>query len=170
MGVATSGLGAASAAGTVASWGVNDFGQLGNNAPLTPTPPPQLSPVRLHPSIPTGKTLTQISAGGQHSCAVTADGLAYCWGANGVGQLGDNLASGEASSIPVAVLATGAIAGKALVQISVGTYHSCAVAARMVGPIAGEATTSGSSATPFQAPRAMSRSPSSPAAIWAQAR
>ena len=36
-----------------------------------------------------GKTVTAISAGQRHSCAV-ADGKAYCWGENRGGQLGNN--------------------------------------------------------------------------------
>jgi alpha-tubulin suppressor-like RCC1 family protein len=35
-------------------------------------------------------TFRTISAGGQHSCGITTDSLAYCWGANTSGQLGDS--------------------------------------------------------------------------------
>lgn len=42
---------------------------------------------------------TSVSAGYQHSCALTTDGEAYCWGDNGSGQLGlgtsDRLPAGE---------------------------------------------------------------------------
>ncbi|HET7470378.1 MAG TPA: RCC1 domain-containing protein, partial [Gemmatimonadales bacterium] len=31
----------------------------------------------------------QISGGGGHTCAVTTDSKAYCWGSNSSGQLGD---------------------------------------------------------------------------------
>lgn len=31
---------------------------------------------------------TTVAAGGNHSCAITTDSLAYCWGANESGQLG----------------------------------------------------------------------------------
>ena len=45
--------------------------------------------------------LTQISVGGDHSCAMDSSGKAYCWGENGNGQLGNN--STVDSRTPVAV-------------------------------------------------------------------
>src|ERR1035441_709693 len=57
------------------------------------------------------------AAGNAHSCALE-DGKAYCWGENDYGQLGDG--STADSSVPVAVDASGVLAGKALVEISAG--------------------------------------------------
>ena len=37
-----------------------------------------------------GVTLTQISAGSATACALGSTGAAYCWGAGGNGQLGNN--------------------------------------------------------------------------------
>ncbi len=72
-----------------------------------------------------GKTVTAISAGIDHSCAV-ADGAAYCWGAGGNGRLGNN---GTAqSNIPVAVNTAGVLNGKTVAAISAGDTHSCVVA------------------------------------------
>jgi hypothetical protein len=48
-----------------------------------------------------GKTLTQISAGSSHACALDTAGAAYCWGADGSGQLGNN--STTQSNVPVSV-------------------------------------------------------------------
>lgn len=42
-----------------------------------------------------------ITAGTHHTCALTGDGKAYCWGANGYGQLGND--DTEDSSVPVPV-------------------------------------------------------------------
>lgn len=47
-----------------------------------------------------GKTVTSITAGSYHSCAV-ADGKAYCWGEGNFGRLGNN--SRSVSLVPVAV-------------------------------------------------------------------
>jgi len=58
-------------------WGANDTAQLGDgttkNAP-TPTP----IPVRVN----TDLKFKTIAAGGGHTCAVSLDGIGYCWGGN----------------------------------------------------------------------------------------
>ena len=65
-------------------WGYNDSGQLGDNS-INDSP----VPVAVDTSgALAGETVTAISAGRSHTCAV-ADGKAYCWGYNGSGQLGD---------------------------------------------------------------------------------
>ena len=70
-----------------------------------------------------GKTVTAITAGGYHTCAV-ADGKAYCWGYNGNGQLGNN--STTDSSVPVAVNTAGVLAGKTVTAITAGGVpHVC---------------------------------------------
>ncbi|MDX1674202.1 MAG: hypothetical protein R3314_05300 [Longimicrobiales bacterium] len=52
-----------------------------------------------------GLTFSQIDAGGNHICGVTADRAVYCWGSNWYGQLGDgNGAPQTVSSTPVRVL------------------------------------------------------------------
>ena len=61
----------------------------------------------------------QISAGMYHSCGVTNDNLAYCWGWNGVGQVGNGTFNTQYAQ-PVAV------AGKLhFVQVSAGFDHTC---------------------------------------------
>ena len=63
-----------------------------------------------------------VAAGQYHSCALAADGAAYCWGLNINGQLGNG--SQENSAAPVAVAG-----GHAFTQIVVGNGHSCALVA-----------------------------------------
>ena len=61
-----------------------------------------------------GVTLAQVSAGNTVTCAVGSTG-AYCWGANGSGQLGDgtrkNRHAPVAVKLPAGVKATGVTAG-----------------------------------------------------------
>ncbi len=49
----------------------------------------------------TPPTFTAVSAGGRHTCGVTAAGVAYCWGTNGSGQLGDGTWIDRLSPVPV---------------------------------------------------------------------
>ncbi len=100
--------------GTVACWGSNSFGQLGDGSTgdhLTPTVLPSLGAV------------VSIAAGDAHTCALLYDGSVQCWGDNSVGQLGTG--SYTASSVPVAVSGIGGSAMEA-VAISAGGTHTCA--------------------------------------------
>lgn len=52
---------------------------------------------------PTLPSISQIVAGTDFSCALANTGAVWCWGANNVGQLGNNTLSGTASENPVEV-------------------------------------------------------------------
>lgn len=73
--------------GSAWCWGSNAEGQLG--APTVAEScagvPCSTTPV----AVTGGLRFATISAGGAHSCAIATDGVAYCWGGNGAGQLGD---------------------------------------------------------------------------------
>ena len=73
--------------GTVWCWGLNDRGQLGDNTTNESSTPVQ---VKGPGGTGTLTTVTEITAGLQHSCAVKTDGTVWCWGLNDKGQLGDN--------------------------------------------------------------------------------
>lgn len=64
--------------------------------------------------------LAAISAGGQTSCAVSASGIALCWGRGTDGQLGNGASVN--SSVPVLVQG-----GRKFNSIEVGFYHTCAL-------------------------------------------
>ena len=74
--------------GGVKCWGAGGNGQLGNGA----TSGPQRTPVDVVATGGGGGTLsgvTQIAAGGYHTCALTTSGGVKCWGSGTYGQLGN---------------------------------------------------------------------------------
>lgn len=72
--------------GTVACWGRNDHGELGNGDFSTTTPPGLAEAVPV-----TGlQGVAAISSGLYHSCALLDDASIACWGAGYAGQLGDD--------------------------------------------------------------------------------
>ena len=82
--------------GAAYCWGYNGYGQLGNAAtPLTnaPNPTPLL--------VSGGLTFATVSTGYLHTCGVTPQGAAYCWGDNSEGELGDGSTAIHPTSVPV---------------------------------------------------------------------
>src|SRR5205085_3496174 len=74
--------------------------------------------------IPLPSTAKSIAAGSGHSCAVSTDGTAYCWG-DGLGELGDGASPTAHRQLktPQAVATS-----VKFTQISAGTTQTCAVA------------------------------------------
>ena len=109
-------------AGTrLVAWGYNNYGQLGNggsSTSLVPTPVDRSGGLA-------GKTIMSTACGSGHSLAVTAEGGAFAWGYNSMGQLGDN--STTSKSFPLAVSTSGVLAGKTVISIAAGFENSLAV-------------------------------------------
>ena len=63
-------------------WGSNHFGQIGSVIGLADDRPR----VPMKVLMPEGITITSISAGTNHTCAVAMNGQAYCWGQNNMEQ------------------------------------------------------------------------------------
>jgi alpha-tubulin suppressor-like RCC1 family protein len=76
--------------GTVACWGHNISGQLGDNSTTD-----RLAPT----AIPNLANVSAIAAGRAHTCAVSF-GVVQCWGANEAGQLGTNTTTNELAPGP----------------------------------------------------------------------
>ena len=86
--------------GNTWAWGYNDYGQLGDN-----TTSDRNSPVKVFASAQSTSSAEpwlnalQVSTGWRHSLAIGTDGVAYAWGQNWYGQLG-NLNAGRQSPVP----------------------------------------------------------------------
>jgi alpha-tubulin suppressor-like RCC1 family protein len=61
-----------------------------------------------------------INAGGSHSCGLTANGAAYCWGNNALGQLGNG--TNMSSTVPIQVFGDIKFS-----QLSAGAGYTCGV-------------------------------------------
>lgn len=96
-------------------WGAGAAGQLGNGASTLSYEP---VPVRM----PNGVYFEAITVGYDHSCGLGQNGRAYCWGANGHGQVGNG--STTAASTASAVVMP---EGVTFTRISAGFNFTCAV-------------------------------------------
>jgi alpha-tubulin suppressor-like RCC1 family protein len=105
--------------GTVTCWGWGAYGQLGTGDTNTSNIPVAVTGGALE-----NKTVTQITSGSGHTCALISDGTVTCWGAGGNGQLGTG--NNNNSNIPVAVTG-GALENKTVTQIDTGYTHTCAL-------------------------------------------
>lgn len=102
--------------GQVYCWGSNEFGQMGNGNFGTV----ESAPVRVTTNVLFGS----VSAGGAHSCAISSDNRAFCWGLAGDGQLGTGI-SGD-NPRPTAEQVVGDLQ---FVAVSAGNQHTCAITA-----------------------------------------
>ncbi len=103
------------AAGVAYCWGYNGFGQLGDG-----TTTDRSTPVLV--AAPASVSFTAVSAGLRHTCGLTAAGVAYCWGYNGFGQLGDGTTTDRSTPVRVA-------GGVSFATVSAGEGHTCGVTA-----------------------------------------
>lgn len=112
---------AAKTDGSVWCWGDNPLGQRG-----TALDGIALKPMRADLVAP---AIVSLSAGSQHTCGLTVTGAGYCWGNNGVGQLGNGTRSYDFQSniLSPSPTATEVVGLTDIVQISAGYYHTCAI-------------------------------------------
>lgn len=103
----------------VRCWGYNFYGQLGlgTNTNLGDALKPSTAlPVNLG-----GGTAVQLSAGGNHTCALLDNGYLRCWGLNSSGQLGYG-PTGNRSTPGLDVLTSSKV-----LQVATGNDHTCAL-------------------------------------------
>lgn len=103
---------AISQAGKVWCWGSNEQGQLGH---------PQTSMRALSPveTVNLG-TVEQLDATDQHNCVVDASSLAWCWGDNTHGQIGNGQQLDRTSPYRITSLSN-------VTHMTTGSWHTCAL-------------------------------------------
>jgi alpha-tubulin suppressor-like RCC1 family protein/pimeloyl-ACP methyl ester carboxylesterase len=111
--------------GTAFCWGNGWWGQLGNGS--SGAGHVEATPVRVSASFNFASVTA--SPGGWHTCGLTVDGAAYCWGNGGWGQLGNGSsgigfsgALGYFESTPVPVSG-----GLTFATLAAGDHHTCGV-------------------------------------------
>jgi alpha-tubulin suppressor-like RCC1 family protein len=103
--------------GDLYCWGLNDRGQLGTGDTTSRSVPTKVSGLA---------SVSSVSAGGNHTCAVTGDGSTYCWGLNDKGQLGLGTSRTATSySTPQKLTLN-------FSDVSAGTSHTCGISATSV--------------------------------------
>jgi alpha-tubulin suppressor-like RCC1 family protein len=112
---------ALTSAATPFCWGEGESGRLGNDSiSRRKSPDPVMTS-----GVLAGRTLTRVTAGTSHACALDTEGLAYCWGNGFAGRLG----TGNVTSVrvPAAVDTAGTLLGRRLTTIVAGTSDTLAL-------------------------------------------
>jgi alpha-tubulin suppressor-like RCC1 family protein len=108
-------------------WGHDNIGQIGDGYPGWTTEPMEVDKT----GAISGLSMSHISSsksGYGHSCALSSDNHAYCWGSNGSGELGVGNWTVNMSPAPIGIYYDGVLLGKTIKSISTGSYYSCAIA------------------------------------------
>jgi alpha-tubulin suppressor-like RCC1 family protein len=101
------------------TWGLNDYGQLGVGDTINRRLPTAVSDLN---GLLTGKTIAEVSLGANHTLVRTTDNVLIAWGRNDSGQLG--IGDTVQQPHPVAVIMTGAMAGRTVSKIAAGGQHN----------------------------------------------
>lgn len=104
--------------GSIHSWGLNNYGQLGDGLTAVRTIPYSIG----SPGSLAGKTVVAIELGQSHVLALDNTGGVHAWGNGGGYQLGNN--TYFSSGVPLSINSFGSLAGKTIVAIACGNNHN----------------------------------------------
>ena len=126
--------------GTLWSWGINNYGQIGNSNTVNQSSPAQIGTLSLW---------TRIANGGYSSYAIQSNGTLWAWGLNSQGQLGLNTTVGVSSPVQVGTVSTWSQVGAGALQLIAiqnnGTLWMCGYNAQ--GQLGNNSTTNISTLT-----------------------
>jgi len=71
-------------------------------------------------AVPGAPALEKIFAGVTHTCGLTAEGAAWCWGRNNFGRLGNNSEQNPTAAVAV-------VGGHVFTDLALGLFHTCGV-------------------------------------------
>jgi alpha-tubulin suppressor-like RCC1 family protein len=111
--------------GVAYCWGSNGRGESGTGLPDSVL----IAPAVVSGGLPFGS----LTAGTAFTCGVTTDSLAYCWGANESGQLGD----GSQSDRPSPTAVSGGLHFR---ELRAGAHHTCGITGDFVAYCWGDGT------------------------------
>lgn len=103
------------AGGQLYCWGLGDYGRLGIGTESRPVP----TPVGFEEAV-------AVSAGGQHTCALTAGRVMWCWGFNDGGQLGNGTSGPGTEQTSPSLVADGFVTWQ---SVEAGAWHTCGILA-----------------------------------------
>ena len=110
--------------GAAFCWGLSADGALGAGG--KPSASPVLQPVPVAGDL----RFATLAGGATSACALTLDSLAWCWGNDELGQLGNDTGGAEPCGITVCAPAPQRVAGDLRFRVlSVGRAHACALTA-----------------------------------------
>jgi alpha-tubulin suppressor-like RCC1 family protein len=112
--------------GVAYCWGANGSGQLGDGTtthrwiPVAVAGSLDFAPGGANGQLTWPFASRTLTAGADHTCAVTAAGAAYCWGAKASGQLGNGTTTGSNVPVPVA-------GGLMFAMLCAGDRYTCGI-------------------------------------------
>lgn len=92
--------------GSIKCWGLGTSGRLGHNTTTNVGDAPSRS-VAQTPPVTVGWAATQVTAGAEHTCALSAQGAIRCWGSGEFGGLGHNSTNNVGDTVSRLIVAAG---------------------------------------------------------------
>jgi alpha-tubulin suppressor-like RCC1 family protein len=110
-------------------WGINHGGQLGVGTNTGPETCSGFSCSTRPVAVASTRRFDRVSAGGFHTCSLTLASLAYCWGSNSDGQLGNGTSTGPetCSGAPCSTRPVAVAGGHRFERVTAGGLHTCSL-------------------------------------------